>query len=220
MPRERHKAKRQNKIMKFAHSLILSIFFLTIPALSAKSPSKSVHEQIHTELLANAKSSIDKSVIKDYLKLDFDTKPSFDPVFGDLSKESIEMITDLLNEAKSHSGKRYRSGAKGPKNFDCSGFTGYVYNQFGYKLNASSSAQYSNGEEVEKGDLRPGDLVFFTSPRSRGGVGHVGIVVSADNENNTFKFIHAAVSGGIQIDNSTAPYYKKRYVGARRIITE
>ena len=174
---------------------------------------------MHSQLLANVKSSIDKSVIQDYLKFDIETKET-DPVFGNLSDESIEMIGDLLNEAKSHSGKRYRSGAKGPANFDCSGFTSYVYNQFGYKLNSSSRAQYSDGVEVENQDLRPGDLVFFTSPRSKGGVGHVGIVVNADNENHSFSFIHAAISGGIQIDNSNAPYYKKRYVGARRIITE
>ena len=207
--------------MKFAHSLILTLALISAPsAFSKTTPSKSVHQEMHTQLLANAKSSLDKSVIQDYLKFDIESKEAFDPIFGNLSDESIEMIEDLLDEAKSHTGKRYRSGAKGPKNFDCSGFTSYVYNQFGYKLNASSRAQYSNGEEVGDGDLRPGDLVFFTSPRSRGGVGHVGIVVSADNENKTFKFIHAAVSGGIQVDNSTAPYYKKRYVGARRIITE
>lgn len=206
--------------MKFLNTLILSIFLLTLTQGVAKTtPSKTIHQQMHSELLANAKNSIDKSVLQDYFKLDADVK-EFDPIFGDLSEESIEMIGDLLTEAKSHSGKRYRSGAKGPNNFDCSGFTSYVYRQFGYKLNASSSAQYSNGVEVEKGDLRPGDLVFFTSPRSRGGVGHVGIVVNADNENNTFNFIHAAVSGGIQVDRSTAPYYLKRFVGARRIITE
>ena len=207
--------------MKFAHSLLLTLLLLSVPqAFSKTTPSKSVHQEMHTQLLANAKSSIDKSVIQDYLKLEIETKEAVDPIFGDLSEESIEMIGDLLDEARSHSGKRYRSGAKGPANFDCSGFTSYVYNQFGYKLNSSSRAQYSDGVEVGKGELRPGDLVFFTSPRSKGGVGHVGIVVSADNDNNTFKFIHAAISGGIQVDNSTAPYYKKRYVGARRIITE
>ena len=207
--------------MKFASSIILSFLLLTSPQIFAKTtPSKSMHQQMHTQLLANAKSSIDKSVINDYLKFEIETKEIEDPVFGNLSQESIEMIGDLLNEAKSHSGLKYRRGGKTPAGFDCSGFTGYVYKQFGYKLNASSSAQYSDGVKVEKGDLRPGDLVFFTSPRSKGGVGHVGIVVEADNEKDTFKFIHSAVSGGIEINNSTAPYYKKRYVGARRIITE
>lgn len=209
--------------MKLTHSIILTFLLLTFTQSFAKNPnnsSPSIHQEIHTQLLANAKSSLDKSVLQDYLKFEVEAAETIDPIFGNLSEESIEMITDLLTEAKSHSGKRYRSGAKGPSNFDCSGFTGYVYRQFGYTLGASSRDQYKNGEQVEKGDLRPGDLVFFKGRNSQGAIGHVGIVVSADNEHNTFSFIHSATSGGIQIDRSTAPYYSKRYVGARRIITE
>lgn len=207
--------------MRFTYAILLTLsLFLTTEASANKKAAKSIHQQIHTELLANVKSGIDKSVVEDYFKLDINKEPEIDPVFGTLSEESKEMIADLLSEANSHKGKRYRSGAKGPSNFDCSGFTSYVYNQFGYKLNASSRGQYSDGTSVEKGDLRPGDLVFFTGRNSNGPIGHVGIVVKADNENNSFTFIHAAVSGGIQIDRSSAPYYSKRYIGARRIITD
>lgn len=207
--------------MKKYISLLFSLFLMSFMPVQAQVPSsKAIHQEMHSKLLANAKSGIDKRVIQDYIKAEFEAKENIDPIFGSLSKESVEMITDLLDEARSHSGKRYRSGAKGPYNFDCSGFTGYVFNQFGYKLGASSRNQYNDGIEVEEGDLRPGDLVFFTGRNSKGGVGHVGIVVSADNENNTFSFIHSATSAGIQIDRSTAPYYKKRYLGARRIITE
>lgn len=206
--------------MKFIYIVILPvILFCSFNAKAEIPSSKAVHKEMHSKLLANAKNHIDKSVIQDYIKAEFETK-EIDPQFEGLSKESIEMISDLLSEARTHTGKKYRYGAKGPNNFDCSGFTGYVYNQFGYSLNSSSSGQYLDGEKVEKGNLRPGDLVFFSSPRSKGGVGHVGIVVTADNENNTFSFIHAAIGGGIEIQKSTAPYYKKRYVGARRIITE
>ena len=182
--------------------------------------SKAVHKEMHSQLLANAKNHIDKSVIQDYIKAELDSREVVDPQFEGLSKESVQMITDLLDEARTHCGKRYRYGAKGPNNFDCSGFTGYVFNQFGYRLNSSSMGQFSDGEAVEDDNLRPGDLVFFSSPRSKGGVGHVGIVVSADNEQNSFSFIHAAIGGGIEIQKSSAPYYKKRYIGARRIITE
>lgn len=207
--------------MKFLSTIILGLLLCGINTANAQIPSsKAVHQEMHSKLLANAKSGIDKSVIQDYIKAELEVKETWDPEFGNLSKESIEMISDLLSEARSHSGKKYRRGAKGPSNFDCSGFTGYVYKQFGYKLGASSRDQFSNGEKVETGDLRPGDLVFFKGRNSQGGVGHVGIVVSADNDNNTFRFIHSATSSGIQVDNSTAPYYKQRYVGARRIITE
>ena len=206
--------------MKILYSLILSILLMSFTTMNAQVPSsKDIHKEMHSKLLANAKNHIDKSVIQDYIKAELGTK-EVDPQFEGLSQESVEMITDLLQEAQTHCGKRYRYGAKGPNNFDCSGFTGYVYNQFGFSLNSSSRGQYSDGIAVEKGTLRPGDLVFFSSPRSKGGVGHVGIVINADNEKNTFSFIHAAIGGGIEIQKSTAPYYLKRYIGARRIITE
>ena len=206
--------------MKFTYLFSLAFFLMSFTTAQALMPSsKAVHQEMHSQLLANAKSSIDKRVIQDYIKAELDAR-EVDPQFEGLSQESIDMISDLLSEARTHTGKKYRYGAKGPNNFDCSGFTGYVFNQFGYNLNASSRGQYSDGVEVERGNLRPGDLVFFTSPRSKGGVGHVGIVINADNEKHTFSFIHAAIGGGIEIQKSTAPYYQKRYVGARRIITE
>ena len=71
---------------------------------------------------------------------------------------------------------------------------------------------------MERNDLRKGDLVFFTSRRSGKNVGHVGIVVSADNESGDFKFIHASVKG-VKVSDFEG-YYLGRYVGARRIITE
>ena len=182
--------------------------------------SKAIHKEMHSRLLANVKSGIDKSVIQEYIKSELDTREAPNSEYGDLSSESVAMIGDLLSEARSHSGKRYRAGAKGPNNFDCSGFTSYVYRQFGFSISPSSRDQYYEGVEVANDDLRPGDLVFFTGRNSKGPVGHVGIVVEADNEKHTFNFIHAAVSGGIQVDRSSAPYYQKRYLGARRIITE
>ena len=36
------------------------------------------------------------------------------------------MTENILLEAVSHIGKRYVYGSKGPKTFDCSGFTSYV----------------------------------------------------------------------------------------------
>lgn len=207
--------------MKNAIILVFSFLMLSIfPSFSQVPSTKAIHKEMHSQLLANAKNSIDKSVIQDYIKAEFEAKEAADPIYGNLSRESIMMITDLLTEAKTHQGVRYRSGGKGPDGFDCSGFTSFIYKQFGYKIDASSRGQFSNGEAVSNGALRPGDLVFFSSPRSGQNVGHVGIVVNADNDNNTFTFIHSASGKGIEIQSSTAPYYQRRYLGARRIITE
>lgn len=134
-------------------------------------------------------------------------------------KESVpEYVDDLIKFARQFTGLRYRRGGKTPKGFDCSGFTGYVFRQFGIGLNADSRSQYRQGNSIDNEDMRPGDLVFFSGRAvSKTRVGHVGIVTSVDPENGTFKFIHSATSSGIIESASDEPYYRKRYIGARRV---
>ncbi len=48
----------------------------------------------------------------------------------------------------------------------------YVYRQVGVRLPRVSRAQIFAGQRVSRGDLQPGDLVFFGSP-----IHHVGIYV-------------------------------------------
>ena len=43
----------------------------------------------------------------------------------------------------------------------------------------------------------------------------MGIVVSIKDSN--VKFIHAALKGGIRFDSTSSDYYRKRYLGIRRI---
>ena len=182
---------------------------------------KDIHKKMHSQYLANAKNSIDKSAIQSYIQQEIEAKEqhSFEN-YADLSDESAAMIADMMKEARTHMGKKYVWASKGPNTFDCSGFTGYVYKQFGINIGASSRGQYTLGQSVSKSHLRPGDLVFFTSRSSGSNVGHVGMVVTADNENGTVSFIHASVKKGVTISQSTEAYYAKRYVGAKRIITE
>jgi len=130
---------------------------------------------------------------------------------------SIAPVNELLDEAFSHIGARYRSGQSSPKGFDCSGFTSYVFKNQGITLNRSSREQYTQGTAVSKKDLRSGDLVFFTSPGSGRRIGHVGIVVDVDPLKGSFSFIHASSNKGVTISSSNEAYYSRRYVGARRI---
>lgn len=125
-------------------------------------------------------------------------------------------IQNLIKEAKTHIGKKYVWASKGPNTFDCSGFTSYIYKKVGYNISGSSRSQYKLGCSIDKHDLLPGDLVFFSSPRRKRGVGHVGMVI--ENYGDYFSFIHASVKKGITISNSNESYYLKRYIGARRII--
>lgn len=135
----------------------------------------------------------------------------------DYDDYNVSATEDLMSEAFSHIGTRYRSGAKGPNAFDCSGFTSYVYRQFGENIGSCSRDQYAKNQPISRNDLQTGDLVFFTSRGSGRGVGHVGIVVDVNND-GSFSFIHASTSEGVKVSKSTDGYYARRYVGARRVM--
>ncbi|MBR0432782.1 MAG: C40 family peptidase [Bacteroidaceae bacterium] len=126
------------------------------------------------------------------------------------------IASDLITAAKRHIGARYSSGCSGPKAFDCSGFTSYVFARMGITLKRSSREQVTQGEAVRRRtDLQPGDLVFFG--RGGRGVNHVGIVTDVEAD-GTFQFIHASTSRGVRIDSSSDSYWTRRYVSARRIL--
>ena len=133
--------------------------------------------------------------------------------------EALFSVTgnDIISYAKKYLGRPYSRGAAGPRAFDCSGFTSFVFKGNNISLGRSSRDQFQQGVHIDRKDLRKGDLVFFSSPGSGRSVGHVGIVTDADGNGN-FSFIHAA-RGGIKIDNyAHEKYYRGRYLGARRIL--
>lgn len=135
---------------------------------------------------------------------------------SNLNNNSRDKIREMLDYALTFKGARYRSGSSSPKGFDCSGFTSYIFRQFGYTLNRSSRGQISDGRRVDRDDLRPGDLVFFNGRSVGGRIGHVGIVTEVKDSH--FKFIHSASSVGVTESKSTEPYYQRRYVGACRVL--
>ena len=132
-----------------------------------------------------------------------------------------ELVDELLEYAKTFIGVPYRLGASGPERFDCSGFTSYVYREFGYNLPHNSVMQSKESRPVESfSDLRKGDLVFFGARGSIRSIGHVGIVVDVDLDRGMFRFIHASTSNGVEIQRSTSPYFMMRYMGAGRILPD
>ena len=121
------------------------------------------------------------------------------------SKKSGTTGEDIIAYAKKYLGYKYVYGTAGPKTFDCSGFTSYVYKHFGYSLNRTSGGQRSNGKKVEKSNLKAGDIVCFS--------GHVGLYIGGN------KFIHAAnPRKGVIISSLSESYYVKTYITARRIL--
>ncbi len=127
--------------------------------------------------------------------------------------EDDSLVGRVIAYAKKFIGVRYVYGGKSPSGFDCSGYVGYVYKNFGVSLNNSASSMYSNGTRVSKAALRAGDLLFFdaSSRKSAGAIDHVGIYLG----NN--QFIHASTSNGKVLIQSLSEY-RGTYIGAKRVI--
>lgn len=113
-----------------------------------------------------------------------------------------EAAATAVRTALAQVGKPYVTGAAGPNGFDCSGLTQFAYAAAGISLPHSSRSQSGLGAAVSRGDLQPGDLVFFYSP-----VSHVGLYIGNG------QMVHASVTGRPVLVTSVD---KPGYVGGRR----
>ncbi len=111
--------------------------------------------------------------------------------------------------ARTQVGKPYGWGAVGPERFDCSGLAAYVYRQLGIALPRVSLEQAGVGMHVDRSELKPGDLVFFSVRRA---FDHVGIFLG----NN--RFVHAPRrQEPVRVDNLDDAWWNRAYRGARRV---
>lgn len=119
--------------------------------------------------------------------------------------------TNIAQTAKKFHGARYVSGGNGPKGFDCSGFTTYVYSQFGISLPRTSVGQASAGTKVNKNNLQVGDLLIFSNTY-KSGPSHAGVYLGNG------QFIHASTSTtGVIISDLNSAYYSKHFSYGRRV---
>jgi cell wall-associated NlpC family hydrolase len=89
------------------------------------------------------------------------------------SFNTVSAAPAILREAARHAGAPYRYGAAGPRGFDCSGYTMYVFSRFGVRLPHNSGAQRAATRRIPASERRPGDLIFFHTGSGR--VTHVAI---------------------------------------------
>jgi lipoprotein Spr len=134
------------------------------------------------------------------------------------SAQATEAALRILKEYSHWIGIPYRAGGTDRRGFDCSGFAMTFYHDvLGIQLIHSSKAQWQHNirHEVEKPDLRCGDLVFFVTNGKkplRAHINHVGIYLRDG------QFIHSSTRGGVRIDRLDAPYYLKTWVVGGRVL--
>jgi cell wall-associated NlpC family hydrolase len=116
----------------------------------------------------------------------------------------------LVGTALDLRGTPYLDGGASPRGFDCSGFTQYVFAQYGVGLPRAVRDQFKVGRTIKPSNLTAGDLVFFTTTDP--GASHVAIAVGSD------EFIHAPSSTGVvRVERLSASYWSRRFIGARRV---
>lgn len=137
-------------------------------------------------------------------------------VVSDAARNLIEVPKSVLDYATSLIGTPYKwGGTDADSGLDCSGFVLEVVKKSpnAPRLPRTARDMSRQGEKVDKGELKPGDLVFFNTRRRP--FSHVGIYLGDD------AFVHAASgrkSGKqVRIDRLSNAYYTKRYNGARRL---
>jgi murein DD-endopeptidase len=118
--------------------------------------------------------------------------------------------TAIVRTAESLLGAPYREGGALPDGFDCSGLVNYVFARQGIAVPRDVRRQAAAGVPVARADIRPGDLLFFSTTGS--GPTHVAIAIDGR------RFIHAPKSGAaVRVESLTLSYWAKRLLEARRI---
>ena len=110
---------------------------------------------------------------------------------AELRAAIVEYAMQYLGNVYVHGGKSLDSGT------DCSGFTCFIYADFGYSISRTPSGQLSSaGRSIDYSEIQPGDIICYTSNGGRSCT-HVGLYIGDG------QIIHAANSRkGVIISNA------------------
>lgn len=86
-----------------------------------------------------------------------------------------ELRTAIVDYAMQYLGNKYVHGGRSlAGGTDCSGFTCYIYKDFGYSLSRTPGGQYStNGRSVSYDEIQPGDIICYGKSKCT----HVGLYI-------------------------------------------
>jgi len=127
------------------------------------------------------------------------------------SKQNLDKMVKELQ------GKPYVWAEEGPDQFDCSGFTYYLYGSMGIEIPRVAREQAKNGNEIKMDELVYGDLIFFdTDKNPKGNITHVGMYLG----NGWFTHASTTDYEVVYSNLNTSPYYKKRLRICRRYLPD
>ena len=86
-----------------------------------------------------------------------------------------ELRTAIVYYAMQYLGNKYVHGGRSlASGTDCSGFTCYIYKDFGYSLSRTPGGQYStNGRSIGYDEIQPGDIICYGKSKCT----HVGLYI-------------------------------------------
>ena len=131
---------------------------------------------------------------------------------GQVRQSVSNTASELVVNAMGFLGVPYKRGGNTVETgFDCSGFVRAMYQQsIGLILPRRAEQQAAATQNIEKSELKPGDLVFFNTMRRT--FSHVGIYVGEG------RFIHSPKPGAeVRVENMSVNYWANRFDGARRV---
>ena len=117
----------------------------------------------------------------------------------------------IVQEANNHLNAPFESGGESPEGFNGSGFVYYVLkNGADIYLPRYLSQQWRLGTPIDRNELQPGDVLFFSNTYKEG-ISHNGIYLGDE------QFIHVTSSSGVTIDSLIdSAYWESKYTEARR----
>ena len=122
------------------------------------------------------------------------------------ARDETDRVVDV---ARAQVGDGYAFGGSGPDAFDCSGLTAYAFADHGVGLPHNSHGQAALGRPVDRDEIRPGDLVFFSTAGP--GASHVGVATGAST-------VVSATNSGVLEHSTQDAYWGGHYVTARRVL--
>jgi cell wall-associated NlpC family hydrolase len=137
-------------------------------------------------------------------------RPVAPPVAPPVAVNPAPPVSDVLRmQYETWKGVRHRLGGVDKRGVDCSGLVQSVFRDaFRVELPRTSAEQSRVGRSVPRGDIRPGDLVYFYDKNGD----HIGVVV----ENRTF--LHASATFGVMLSDLDA-YWLPRLKRVQRVLS-